>query len=137
MAAMFASQLPVLVMCWLVVKSWLSPTVPPCHRCHSSELLNRPRLCASHADTHIRADGSIPCSAPRIHVVRLKIAVETERPASSTILYHDALYDRLQMTGSFMLVVSPLRKVLVDGMSCVAEIGNGPLLALRYCSTGG
>jgi len=77
------------------------------------------------------------CSAPSIHVVRRKIAVEMERPASSTILHHDALYDQPHMTGSLMLVVSPLWKALVYGMSCVAEIGNGPLLALRYRSTGG
>jgi len=70
-------------------------------------------------------------------VVRGEIAVEIERPASSTILHHDILYDRLHLTGSLVLVVSPLRKDLAYGMSCVAEIGKGPLLALRYRSTGG
>jgi len=70
-------------------------------------------------------------------VVRGKFAVEMKRPASSTILHHDALYDRLHVTVSLMLVVSPLRKALVYGMSCVAEIGNGPLLALRYRSASG
>ena len=64
-AAFFSPRRPVLVMCWLVVKSWLSPTVPPCHPCHSSELLNRPRLCASHADTQIRADIIIPLSCSK------------------------------------------------------------------------
>ena len=134
---MFASQLPVLVMCWRVINSWLSPTAPPCYPCHSSALLNRPRLCASHADTQIRADGVSRCSAPRTHVVWRKIAVEMKRPTSSTILHHDAHYDRLHMTGSLMLVVSPLRKALTYGMSRVAKIGHGPLLALRYRSASG
>jgi len=77
------------------------------------------------------------CSASKKQLMRGQNAVETERPASSTIFTHDALYDRLHSTGSLMLVVSPLRKALAYGMSCVAEIGNGPLLALRYRSTGG
>ena len=66
-----------------------------------------------------------------------KIVVEMERPASSTIFHHDALYNRLHTNGSLMLMVTPLWKDLVYGVSCVAEIGNGPLLALRYRSTGG
>jgi len=99
---MFASARPVLVMCWLVVRSWLSPTVPPCHPRHSSELLNRPQLYASRADTHIRSDGILPlfCSKHSCGAAenccwdgetRLIYHSSPRRPVRSTT--HDRVFD--------------------------------------------